>query len=178
MGWLKAVAVLVTLAIAVLAYILLIYYFPNEQVLLFGSKPLQRVLIVDLTVKSNKRFPTFLPKNSGFLVVHSDQVSSDHRKDKVETNDIFKLIIKLDKHVIDNHDALYSDLRVLFLKKDLTGLRAQYQSLSALGIKSLFFNPDYLSHYLALYQDKLPHAAGYLTMADGSQRLIHDIVVK
>ncbi len=68
-------------------------------------------------------------------------------------------------------------MEILFLKSTLVGLRANYVSLTSLGIKSVVFDPNYLAQFSELYQDKLPHAAGYTVMADGSQRLIHDILV-
>jgi hypothetical protein len=50
--------------------------------------------------------------------------------------------------------------------------------LANLGVKSVFFYPDYLAQFAELYEDKLPHSAGYLVMADGSKRAIRDILVK
>lgn len=178
MPGLKVIAVIVSIAIASLAYILLTRYFPSEEVFFMGPKSLTRVLVVDLKVKSNKAFPTFLPENSGFLLIHPGKSPEDHREDTLETRDIFALLLKANKNITQEGDPLYSELEVLFLKKTIMGLRANYASLSSLGIKSVFFDPNYLLQFSELYQDPQPHAAGYITMVDGSQRLIHDILMK
>ncbi|MES2142244.1 MAG: hypothetical protein V4471_05095 [Pseudomonadota bacterium] len=178
MPGLKVIAVIVSIAIASLAYILLTRYFPSEEVFFMGSRPLTRALVVDLKIKSNKDFSTFLPENSGFLVLHPSKSPEDHREDILETRDFFALLAKTNKNTIQTGDDLYPELEILFLKNTLVGLRANYVTLSSLGIKSIFFNSDYLAQFSELYQDKLPHAAGYTVMADGSQRLIHDILVK
>ncbi|MDQ8039161.1 MAG: hypothetical protein REH83_02015 [Rickettsiella sp.] len=178
MTWLKIIAVIVSIALASLAYILLIRYFPSEQLSFLSSKSLTRALLVDLKIKSNQDFPTFLPENSGYLVMHLDDASADHRKDILETRDIFDFLIKTNKNTVETSDTLYSEMEVMFLKKTLIGLRANYVALASLGIKSVFFDPDYLSQFSELYEDKLPHAAGYIIMTDGSQRLIRDILVK
>ena len=177
MGWLKLIAAIVSIVIASLAYILLTRYFPSEEVFFMGSTPLTRALAIDLRVKA-RDFPTFLPENSGFLVIHPNKSSEDHSEDILETRDIFNVVTKTNKNVIEENDTLYPELEILFLKKTLVGLRANYVSLASLSIRSVFFNPDYLSQFSELYQDTLPHAAGYMLMADGSQRLIHDILVK
>lgn len=178
MSGLKVIAIIVSIAIASLAYILLTRYFPSEEVFFMGSRPLTRALVVDLKVKSNKNFPTFLPQNSGFLVIHPNKSPEDHREDIIETREIFALLAKTNKNTLQEGDTLYSELEILFLKNTLMGLRANYVTLASLGIKSIFFDSDYLLQFPELYQDKLPHAAGYVAMADGSQRLIHDILVK
>lgn len=178
MTGLKVLAAIVSIAIASLAYILLTRYFPSEEVFFMGSRPLTRVLLVDLKIKSNKDFPTFLPGDSGFLVIHPDQSPTDHREDILETRDILAFVAKTNKNTIQETDPLYSQFEILFLKKTLIGLRANYVSLPNAAIKSIFFDPDYLAQFSELYQDKLPHAAGYTVMVDGSQRSIRDILVK
>jgi hypothetical protein len=178
MTGLKVFAAIISIVIASLAYILLTRYFPSEEVFFMGSRPLTRVLVVDLKVKSNKNFPTFLPGNSGFLLIHPEQSPSDHRDDILETRDIFASLAKTNKNTLQESDALYSEVEMLFLQKTLLGLRANYLPLSKAGIKSIFFDPDYLLQFSDLYQDKLPHAAGYVLMVDGSQRSIRDILVK
>jgi hypothetical protein len=177
MTGLKITAAIVSIVIASLTYILLTRYFPNEEVSFMGPKPLTRVLAVDLKVKSNKDFPTFLAKNTGFLVIHPSQSPEDHREDIIETRDIFASVAKAKKTTFQAGDELYPELEILVLKSTLVGLRANYLTLASLGIKSVVFDPNYLSQFSELYQDKLPHAAGYTVMADGSQRLIHDILV-
>ncbi len=97
MTWVKVIAAIVSIAIASLAYILLTRYFPNEEVSFMGPKPLVRALAVDLKVKSNKDFPTFLAENSGFLVIHPSKSPEDHREDIIETRDIFDLVAKSKK---------------------------------------------------------------------------------
>jgi hypothetical protein len=178
MTWLKVIAAIISIALASLIYILLTRYFPSEEVFFMGSRPLTRALAVDLKVKSNKNFPTFLPENSGFLVIHPSKSPEDHREDVIETRDLFALVAKTNKNTIQEGDPLYSELEVLFLKNTLMGLRANYVTVANTGIKTVFFDPDYLLQFSQLYQDKLPHAAGHTVMADGSQRLIHDILVK
>jgi hypothetical protein len=178
MTGLKVIAAIASIAIASLVYILLIHYFPSEEIFFIGSRPLIRALAIDLKVKSDKDFPTFLPENSGFLVVHPNNSPEDHREDIIETRDVLALVAKTNKNIIQEDDTLYPELEILFLKKTLMGLRASYVPLADLGIKSVFFEPNYLSQFPELYQDKLPHAAGYTVMADRSQRLIHDILVK
>jgi hypothetical protein len=178
MTGLKIIAAIVSIIIASLAYILLTRYFPSEEVFFMGARPLTRVLVVDMKVKSNKEFPTFLPENSGFLVVHPSKSPEDHRDDTLETRRIFALLAQTNKSVVQENDPLYTELEMLFLKHTLVGIRANYMTLANVGIKSIFFNADYLSQFAELYHDKLPHAAGYVVMADGSQHLIHDILVK
>lgn len=178
MRGLKIIAAIASIMIASLAYILLTRYFPSEEVFFMGSRPLTRALAIDMKIKSNKNFPTFLPENSGFLVIHSSKSPEDHRDDILETRRIFDLVAKTSKNVVQENDPLFSEFNVLFLKHTLVGVRANYMTLDSLGIKSIFFNPDYLSQFSELYQDKLPHAAGYAVMADSSQRLIHDILVR
>jgi hypothetical protein len=175
---LKIIAVIASIAVAGLAYILLSRYFSSEEAFFIGPKPLTRALLVDMKVKSNRDFPTFLPENSGFLVIHSSQSPKDHRKDTVETRDIFNIIAKTNKNIIDSHDELYAKFEILFLKKTLAGLQAKYVTLATLNISSIFFDPNYLLQFSELYQDSLPHAAGHIVMTDSSQRLIHDILVK
>lgn len=178
MTGLKIIAAIVSIIIASLAYILLTRYFPSEEVFFMGSGPLVRALAVDMKVKSNKEFPTFLPENSGFLVIHPSKSPEDHRDDVLETRRILALVAKTNNNVVQETDPLYAELEVLFLKHTLVGVRASYITLANAGIKSITFNSDYLSQFAELYHDKLPHAAGYVVMADGSQRLIHDILVK
>ncbi|MFM2322424.1 MAG: hypothetical protein RLZZ225_577 [Pseudomonadota bacterium] len=177
MTWLKVLIAVLLIAIASLAYILLTRFFPSEEVFFMGSRALTRALVLDLSIKSNKEYPTFLAENSGFLVVHPAKSAEDHRDDVLESRDILALVEKTDKNTIQEKDPLYGELELLFLKKTALGIRANYVTLSSLGIKSIFLNPDYLSHFLALYKDKLPHAAGYAVMGDGSQRQIRDILV-
>ena len=178
MTGLKIIAAIISIVIASLAYILLTRYFPSEEVFFMGSEPFVRALAVDMKVKSNKAFPTFLPENSGFLVIHPSSSPEDHREDVLETRRILDLVIKTDNNVIQKGNMLYSQLEILFLKHTLVGIRANYVNLANVGVKSIFFNPDYLSQFAQLYQNKLPHAAGYMVMADSSQRLIRDILVK
>ncbi len=174
---LKVIAVIVLVVVAGVAYFLWLRYLPDEKVFSL-SKSLTRVLAVDLKVKSNGNFPTFLPKDSGFLVIHPSQWNEDHSADKMETRDIFDLLAKKNKNTVGKNDEFYAELEILFLQKTVQGLRANYVSLATVRVKSIFFYPDYLSQFSALYQDALPHAAGYMVMADGSQRLIHDILVR
>lgn len=178
MAGLKIIATILSIAIASLAYILLTRYFPSEEIFFMGSQSLTRVLAVDMKVKSNKNFPTFLPENVGFIVIHVNQSPADHRNDILETRRILPVVTKTKQNIVRDSDALYAHMEILFLKHALVGLSADYMTLASLGIKSIDFNADYLPHFADLYQDKLPHAAGYITMADGSQRLIHDILVK
>lgn len=173
---LKLLITVLLVAIASLAYILLTRFFPNEEVFFMGSRAITRALVLDLTIKS-KDYPAFLPENSGFLVIHPTQSAEDHRDDILETRDIFALVEKTNKNTIQDSDPLYSELELLFLKKTPLGIRANYVSLSSLGVKNIFFNPDYLLHFSQIYQDKLPHAAGYAVMGDSSQRQIRDILV-
>jgi hypothetical protein len=174
---LKLLIAVLLVAIASLAYILLTRFFPNEEVFFMGSRAITRALVLDLSIKSNKDYATFLPENSGFLVIHPTQSAEDHRDDILETRDIFALIEKNNKNTLQDTDPLYSELELLFLKKTPLGIRANYVSLASLGIKNIFFNPDYLIHFSQIYQDKLPHAAGYAVMGDSSQRQIRDILV-
>ena len=175
---LKLVIALLLLAIACLAYLLLTRFFPSEEVFFMGSRTITRALVLDLSIKSNKDFATFLPENSGFLVVHPVKSAEDHRDDILETRDIFALVEKNNKNTIQNTDPLYQELELLFLRKTPLGIRANYVTLSSLGVKTIVFNPDYIQHFLPIYQDKLPHAAGYAVMGDSSQRQIRDILVK
>ena len=175
---LKLVIALLLLAIACLAYLLLTRFFPSEEVFFMGSRPITRALVLDLSVKSNKDFATFLPENSAFLVVHPAKSAEDHRDDILETRDIFALVEKNNKNTLQNTDPLYQELQLLFLRKTSLGIRANYVTLSSLGVKTIVFNPDYIQHFLQIYQDKLPHAAGYAVMGDSSQRQIRDILVK
>ena len=175
---LKILIAVLLVAIASLAYILLTRFFPSEEVFFMGSRALTRALVLDLSIKSNKDYATFLAENSGFLVVHPAKSSEDHRDDILETRDIFALVEKTNINTLQDSDPLYSELELLFLKKTPLGIRANYVTLSSLGVKSIFFNPDYLGQFSQIYQDKLPHAAGYAIMGDGSQRQIRDILVK
>lgn len=175
---LKLVIALLLLAIACLAYLLLTRFFPSEEVFFMGSRAITRALVLDLSVKSNKDFATFLPENSAFLVVHPAKSAEDHRDDILETRDIFALVEKNNKNTLQNTDPLYQELQLLFLRKTSLGIRANYVTLSSLGVKTIVFNPDYIQHFLQIYQDKLPHAAGYAVMGDSSQRQIRDILVK
>lgn len=177
MTWLKVLIAVLLIAIASLAYILLTRFFPSEEVFFMGSRALTRALVLDLSIKSNKEYPTFLAENSGFLVVHPAKSAEDHRDDVLETRDILALVEKTNKNTVQEKDPLYSELELLFLKKTALGIRANYVTLSSLGIKNIFFNPDYLAHFSALYEDKLPHATGYAVMGDSSQRQIRDILV-
>ncbi|MFZ0219883.1 MAG: hypothetical protein WAL30_06725 [Candidatus Aquirickettsiella sp.] len=174
---LKVLIAVLLVAIAGLAYILLTRFFPSEEVFFMGSKPLTRALVLDLSIKSNKDYPTFLAENSGFLVVHPTKSAEDHREDVLETRDIFALVEKTNKNAIQDSDPLFSELELLFLRKTPLGIRANYVALSSLGVKSIFFNPDYLIHFSQIYQNKLPQAAGYAIMGDSSQRQIRDILV-
>lgn len=173
---LKILIAVLLVAIASLAYILLTRFFPSEEIFFMGFRPLTRALVLDLSIK-NTDYPSFLPENSGFLVVHPTQSAEDHRDDLLETRDIFALVEKTNKNTIQDRDPLYPELELLFLKKTPLGLRANYVTLSSLGVKSIFFNPEYLSNFSKIYQDKLPHAAGYAIMGDSSQRQIRDILV-
>lgn len=175
---LKLVIALLLLAIACLAYLLLTRFFPSEEVFFMGSRAITRALVLDLSVKSNKDFATFLPENSAFLVVHPAKSAEDHRDDILETRDIFALVEKNNKNTLQNTDPLYQELQLLFLRKTSLGIRANYVTLSSLGVKTIVFNPDYIQHFLQIYQDKLPHAAGYAVMGNSSQRQIRDILVK
>lgn len=177
MNWLKLMIGVLLVVIASLSYLLLTRFFPSEEVFFMGSRAITRALVLDLSIKSNKDYATFLPQNSGFLVVHPAQSAEDHRSDILETRDIFALIEKTNKNTIQDSDPLYPELELLFLKKTPLGIRANYVTLSSLGIKSIFFNPEYLLHFMQIYQDKLPHAAGYAVMGDSSQRQIRDILV-
>lgn len=173
---LKILMAVVLIAIASLAYVLLTRFFPSEEVFFMGSRALTRALVLDLTIKKED-YPSFLTENSAFLVVHPTQSSEDHRADILETRDIFHLIEKTNKNMIQASDPLYTEFELLFLNKKPLGIRANYVTLASLGVKSLFFNPEYLHTYLQVYQDKLPHAAGYAIMGDGSQRQIRDILI-
>ena len=164
MTWLKVFIAVLLIAIASLAYILLTRFFPSEEVFFMGSRALTRALVLDLSIKSNKEYPTFLAENSGFLVVHPAKSAEDHRDDVLETRDILALVEKTNKNTIQEKDPLYAELELLFLKKTALGIRANYVTLSSLGIKNIFFNPDYLAHFLELYEDILPHAAAYAVM--------------
>jgi hypothetical protein len=177
MSWLKLSLGVLLVAIASLVYILLTRFFPSEEVFFMGSRAITRALVLDLSIKSNQDYATFLPENSGFLVLHPIKSSEDHREDILETRDIFALVKKTNKNTIQDSDPLYPELELLFLKKTPLGIRANYVTLSSLGVKSIFFNPDYLLHFSPIYQDKLPHAAGYAVMGDSSQRQIRDILV-
>lgn len=86
---LKLVIALLLLAIACLAYLLLTRFFPSEEEFFMGSRVITRALVLDLCIKSNKDFATFLPENSGFLVVHPTKSAEDHYDDILETRDIF-----------------------------------------------------------------------------------------
>ncbi len=174
---LKILIGVLLVTIACLAYILLTRFFPSEEVFFMGSKALNRALVLDLSIKSNKDYATFLPENSGFLVVHPAQSAEDHRDDILETRDIFALVEKTNKNTLQDSDPLYPELELLFLRKTPLGIRGNYVTLSSLGVKSIVFNPEYLQHFLQIYQDKLPHAAGYAIMGDSSQRQIRDILV-
>ena len=66
---LKILIAVLLVAIASLAYILLTRFFPSEEIFFMGFRPLTRALVLDLSIK-NKDYPSFLPENSGFLVVH------------------------------------------------------------------------------------------------------------
>ncbi|EDP46108.1 hypothetical protein [Rickettsiella grylli] len=173
---LKILIAVALIVIASLAYLLLTRFFPSEEVFFMGSRALTRGLILDLAIKK-KDYPSFLTENSAFLVVHPAQSAEDHRADILETRDIFALIEKTNKNTIHETDPLYAELELLFLKKKPLGIRANYMTLASLGVKSLFFNPDYLNTFSQIYQDKLPHAAGYAIMGDGSQRQIRDILI-
>lgn len=177
MNWLKLFVAILLVSIASLVYILLTRFFPSEEVFFMGSRAITRALVLDLSIKSNKDYATFLPENSGFLVIHPLKSAEDHRDDLLETRDIFALIGKTNKNTIQDSDPLYQELELLFLKKTALGIRANYVTLSSLGVKSIFFNPEYLLHYEQIYQNKLPHAAGYVVMGDSSQRQIRDILV-
>lgn len=177
MNWLKLMIGILLVVIASLSYLLLTRFFPSEEVFFMGSRAITRTLVLDLSIKSNKDYATFLPENSGFLVVHPVKSAEDHRSDILETRDIFALVEKTNKNTIQDLDPLYPELELLFLKKTPLGIRANYVTLSSLGIKSIFFNPEYLLHFMQIYQDKLPHAAGYAVMGDSSQRQIRDILV-
>jgi len=178
MNWLKLLIGVLLVAIASLAYILLTRFFPSEEIFFMGSRAITRALVLDLSIKSNKDYyATFLPENSGFLVVHPLKSAEDHRDDIFETRDIFALVEKTNKNTIQASDPLYAELELLFLRKTALGIRANYVTLSSLGVKSIFFNADYLLHFSQIYQDKLPHAAGYAVMGDSSQRQIRDILV-
>lgn len=174
---LKILIGVLLVTIACLAYILLTRFFPSEEVFFMGSKALNRALVLDLSIKSNKDYATFLPENSGFLVVHPAKSAEDHRDDILETRDIFALVEKTNKNTLQDSDPLYPELELLFLRKTPLGIRGNYVTLSSLGVKSIVFNPEYLQHFLQLYKDKLPHAAGYAIMGDSSQRQIRDILV-
>lgn len=177
MTWLKALLAVLLVLIASLAYILLTRFFPSEEVFFMGSRALTRALVLDLSIKSNKNYPTFLAENSGFLVVHPTQSTEDHRDDILETREVLALVEKTNKNTIQDSDPLFSEFELLFLKKTPLGLRANYVTLSNLGVKSVFFNPEYIAHFSEIYTDKLPHAAGYAVMGDSSQRQIRDILV-
>jgi hypothetical protein len=175
--WLKVLIAVLLVAIASLAYILLTRFFPSEEVFFMGSRALTRALVLDLSIKSNKDYATFLAENSGFLVIHPAKSAEDHRDDLLETREILALVEKTNKNTVQESDPLFPELELLFLKKTPLGLRANYVTLSSLGVKSVFFNPDYIDHFSQIYEDKLPHAAGYAVMGDSSQRQIRDILV-
>lgn len=172
---LKVTIAVLLIALAGLA-ILLTRFFSNEAAFFSGSPGLTRSLVLDLGIK-RERYPSFLAENSGFLVVHPRQAAANHRDDILETRAILALLEKSHKNTIPETDPLYAELELLFLKKTALGLRAKYFSLPSLGIKSIFFDPDYLAHFAEIYTDKLPHAAGYAVMGDGSQRQIRDILI-
>lgn len=83
-----------------------------------GSRALTRALVLDLSIKSNKDYATFLAENSGFLVVHPTKSSEDHRDDILETRDIFALVEKTNKNTIQDSDPLYSELQLLFSEEN------------------------------------------------------------
>lgn len=174
---LKVLIAVLLVTLACLAYILLTRFFPSEEVFFMGSKAINRAMVLDLSIKSNKDYATFLPENSGFLVVHPAKSAEDHRDDLLETLDILALVEKTNKTTLQDSDALYPELQLLFLRKTSLGIRANYVTLSSLGVKSIVFNPEYFQQFLKIYQDKLPHAAGYAIMGDNSQRQIRDILV-
>jgi cell division septal protein FtsQ len=52
----KLMIVVLLVAIACLAYILLTRFFPSEEVFFMGSRAINRALVLDLSIKSNKDY--------------------------------------------------------------------------------------------------------------------------
>jgi hypothetical protein len=175
---LKIAAALFVCLIAIGIYFLLSRYLANEEISFLGSSRLQRVLVIDLEVKNHQSLPRFLPESTGFLVIHAEKAPQEHREDILESKRIFEQLKQQHKNSITASDLLYSQMEVLFLQKNVMGLRAHYVSLAAIQIRTLFFDADYLRYFLPLYTDRSPHAAGYAVLADGRRCAIHDILVE
>lgn len=175
---LKIAAAFFVFLIAIGIYLLLNRYLTNEEISFLGSSRLQRVLVIDLEVKTHQSLPRFLPESTGFLVIHAEKAPQEHREDILETKHIFEQLQQSHKNSVTVSDPLYPQIEVLFLQKKVMGLRAHYVSLAELQIRTLFFDADYLRYFLPLYTDRAPHAAGYAMLADGRQCAIHDILVE
>jgi hypothetical protein len=56
-------------------------------------------------------------------------------------------------------------------------LQPHYISLGKAGIRTVYFDPKYVIQHSTMPADQLPHPIGTVIMADGSARLIRDMVI-
>lgn len=137
-----------------------------------GSK----VLIIDMNADDKPLLPDVFTGEDALLVIHQGDNPANHDRDTVYANDIILAFFDLNKDGrIDAHDpSIYKRLELKYYDKTRDGF-VGYMPVAQAGIRAIYIDPKYYSKFGS--EDLFPRPIGTAIMADGTARLLRQVVV-
>ena len=134
------------------------------------------VLAVDLNADADLSYTSFLKSDDSIMALHNSNSTDDHSSDVVDE----KFLTSLDTNhdaVIDANDPIFSRLELLTITKDKDGSRKlKFIPLRDAGVRAIYLENKYLDAS-AKKTFEYSHIVASVVLADGSKRLVRDIVI-
>lgn len=172
--------VLLVLVMVVVVFLLVRHYthtteFPQLPSYIEGAGSVH-VLAVDLNADADLNYTSFLKSDDSILVLHNSNSTNDHSNDVVDE----KFLAALDTNhdaVIDANDPVFAKLELLTIIKDSDGSRKlKFIPLRDAGVRAIYLENKYLDAS-AQKTFEYSHIVASVVLADGSKRLVRDIVI-
>lgn len=137
-----------------------------------GSK----VLIVDMNADERPLLSEVFSGDDAVLVVHQGDDPNNHENDTDYANDILLSMFDQNKdgRIDANDSSIYKRLELKYFDKSKNGFFG-YTPINQAGIRAIYIDPKYYSKFGSA--DIFPRPIGTAIMADGTARLIRQIVV-
>lgn len=131
------------------------------------------VLAIDLDTDNNPNLKDVLKGTDGVLVVRQTKNGREVR-DLIQGQAVLAVLDQNKDGRIDAHDPIFNQLDLMFLTKD-NKIKANYTPLVRAGIRAITIDPKYISPQTR--KNNFVYTPGTVLMADGSTRLIRDLIM-
>lgn len=134
-----------------------------------------KILIIDMNADQRPDLGEVFSGEDAILMIHQGDDPFNHQNDNVYANDILLKFFDQNKDGrIDANDSVYKRLELKYYDTSRRGFFG-FTPVAQAGIRAIYIDPKYYSKFGA--QDLSPRPIGTAIMADGTARLIRQVIV-